>query len=322
MERIIDIAESAVRLHVRNAQLVVSLEDGGETTAPLSEIAALVISNPRVLMTQAVIAGLAENKGAIVICGANHLPAAMMLPLEMHTTQTERLAKQATLSQPARKRFWQQIVRAKIRAQGNLLRELHGDDAGLLPMAERVRSGDPGNLESQASRRYWPLLFADARFRRGSPGPDQNSRLNYGYAVLRALVARAICGAGLHPSFGLQHHNRYDPFCLANDLMEPFRPMVDRAVYWWVQEHDPSIPLDKAAKAWLIEPILARYNSDGEWRTLFDILATVASSLAQAIGAGAGAQSQLFLPEVGNAERRAVVGVSCHVADGDVRSAG
>src|SRR5947209_4310712 len=117
MERIIDISESAVRLHVRDAQLVIALEAGGEASAPLVEIAALVISNPRVLLTQAVLAGIAENKGSVVVCGQNHLPAAMLLPLEAHTTQTERFARQATLAQPVRKRLWQQIVKAKIRAQ-------------------------------------------------------------------------------------------------------------------------------------------------------------------------------------------------------------
>lgn len=319
MERILDISEAAVRLSVRYSQLVIALENGGEATAPLGEIAALVISNPRVLMTQAVIAGIAENKGAVVICNGSHLPAAIMLPLEAHSTQTERFARQATLPQPQRKRLWQQIVQAKIGAQGKLLRELHGDDAGLLAMAERVRSGDTENLEAQASRRYWPLLFADTHFRRGREGPDQNSHLNYGYAVLRALVSRAVCGAGLHPSFGLKHHNRYDAFCLADDLMEPFRPLVDRAVYYWIQEHDPAEPLDKAAKAWLVGPMMARYEVEGECRTLFDVLAAAASSLAQAV---MGEAKELRLPEVGFAARRAVVSVSTDVVSGDVRSAG
>jgi CRISPR-associated protein Cas1 len=294
-DRIVDIAEGVSRLHVRYSQLVIEQEQGGEVTTPLSDLGVLVISHPRVLMSQAVISGMAEHGGAVLVCDPNHSPVAMMLPLQVHTTQTERFARQAQASLPLRKRLWQQIVQAKIRAQGRLLRHLHGSDAGLLAMAERVRSGDTGQLESQASRRYWPLLFQDPRFRRGSQGPDQNSHLNYGYAVLRATVARALCAAGLHPSLGLQHHNRYDAFCLASDLMEPFRPLVDRAVYQWIQEHDPAQPLDKEAKAWLLQPFLRRYTADGEDRTLFDLAARAASSLARAF---LGESKELHLPEV------------------------
>jgi CRISPR-associated protein Cas1 len=292
--RILDISECAATLHVRYSQLVIEM-DGSEVTTPLSDLAVLVISHPRVLMTQAVISGLAENGGSVVICGDKHLPSAMMLPLQTHTTQTERFAKQAQASLPLRKRLWQQIVQAKIRAQGRALRDLHGNDSGLLAMAERVRSGDVGNFESQASRRYWPLLFADPKFRRGSEGPDQNNHLNYGYAVLRATVARALCAAGLHPSLGLQHHNRYDPFCLANDLMEPFRPVIDRAVYHWVGDHDPKLPLDKNAKAFLVTPFTERYEFENESRTLFDLIARAASSLARAF---MGESKQLQIPEV------------------------
>lgn len=264
-------------------------------TTLLSDLGVLVISHPRVLMSQAVISGMAAHGGAVLICDPNHSPAAMMLPLQVHTTQTERFAKQVQAGLPLRKRLWQQIVQAKIQAQGRLLRELHGNDAGLLAMARRVRSGDTANLEAQASRRYWPLLFQDPKFRRGSEGPDQNNHLNYGYAVLRATVARALCAAGLHPSLGLQHHNRYDAFCLASDLMEPFRPVVDRVVYLWIQEHDPKEPLAKEAKAWLLQPFLRRYAAEGEERGFFDLVTRAASSLAQAF---LGGTSELYLPEV------------------------
>lgn len=313
-DRIIDISESAATLHVRYAQLVIEPEGGAAVTTPLSEIAVLVISHPRVLMTQAVIAGLAELGGSVVVCDQKYLPVAMMLPIQAHGTQAERFAKQAQASQPTRKRLWQQIVRAKIRNQGRLLQELHANDAGLLAMAERVRSGDAGQLESQASRRYWPLLFADPKFRRGSEGPDQNSHLNYGYAVLRAMVARAVCAAGLHPSFGLKHHNRYDAFCLADDLMEPFRPLVDRAVYFWIEDHDPTQPLDKQAKAYLIGEIQQRYESAGEERSLFDLASRVASGVARAL---LGESKELEIPDVSYVASTAVR-VSSYVADGDV----
>lgn len=282
MERILDISDCPVRLSVRYSQLVIQPENGSEVTTPISELAVLVLSQPQVSLTQAVVSGLAENGGSVVFMDGKHLPSAMTLPLQVHSTQTERFAAQIRASLPIRKRLWQQLVRAKIRSQGRLLKELHGMDGGLLAMAERVRSGDAGNLESQASRRYWPLLFNNPHFRRGSEGPDQNSHLNYGYAILRATVSRALCSVGLHPSFGVRHHNRYDPFCLANDVMEPFRPVIDRAVYLWVQEHDPSAPVDKQAKSALLAPFVARYQIEGESRTLFDALARVASDLSAA----------------------------------------
>ncbi len=314
IDRIIDISESAATLHVRNAQLVIEPEGGPAVTTPLSEIAVLVISHPRVLITQAVIAGLAELGGSVVVCDQKYLPTAMMLPVQAHSTQAERFARQAQASLPRRKRLWQQIVRAKIRRQGRLLQELHGSDAGLAEMAGRVRSGDAGQSESQASRRYWPLLFGDPKFRRGSEGPDQNTHLNYGYAVLRAIVARAVCAAGLHPSFGLKHHNRYDAFCLADDLMEPFRPLVDRAVYFWVQDHDPREPLDKHAKAHLIGEIQRRYESAGEQRTLFDLASSTASSLARAL---LGESNALEIPDVSYVAATALR-LSSYVADGHV----
>ena len=131
---------------------------------------------------------------------------------------------------PVCKRLWRQIVRAKIKAQAALLVELRGTDFGLGALVLRVRSGDPSNVEARAARRYWPHVFADLDFRRHRENEDQNILLNYGYAVLRAIIARAICAAGLHPSLGIHHHNRYNAFCLADDLMEPFRPAVDHAV--------------------------------------------------------------------------------------------
>jgi hypothetical protein len=169
-----------------------------------------------------------------IVSNEKHLPAAMLLPLSTHSTQTERFARQAAVSLPTRKRAWQQIVQAKLRAQARLLEETTGADQGLHVMAGRVRSGDPDNLEAQAARVYWPALFgkeaSGEAFRRDPEGEGINVHLNYGYAVLRAIVARALCASGLHPSLGVHHHNRYDTFCLADDLMEPFRPLVDRVV--------------------------------------------------------------------------------------------
>jgi CRISPR-associated protein Cas1 len=261
---------------------------------PLAEVAVLVVSNPCVTFTHAVLAGLAQAGGSVVVCDGRHMPVGMLLPLEAHFTQAERFALQAQAPLPMRKRLWQSLVRAKIRAQARLLTELRGHDAGLGHLIARVRSGDPDSVEAEASRRYWLLLFDNPAFRRDRYAPDQNRLLNYGYAVLRAIIARAVCAAGLHPSLGLHHHNRYDAFCLADDLMEPFRPIVDRAVVEYCERRPDSPGLDKEAKAALVGALMGRFKLEGESRTLFDIAARMASSLAAVY---ARERKALILPE-------------------------
>jgi CRISPR-associated protein Cas1 len=285
-DRIVEIGNPA-RLSVRDSQLVIERKGLLPFLTPVSGITALLLAHPQVTLTQAVFSRLAEAGAIVVTIDSQYRPAAMSLPLQSNSLQSERIAAQAELLPVLRKRLWTQIVQAKVRAQGRLLRELHGSDGGLTPMSKRVRSGDPDNLEAQVARRYWGLLFGSARFRRGADqtldGPDQNRHLDYGYTVLRATVARAVCAAGLHPSLGLRHHNRYDPFCLASDMMEPLRPMIDRRVVLWLREHDPASPLDFAAKKWLIEATTMRYWWDREQRAFPDIVVRIASSLAAAL---------------------------------------
>ena len=293
-DRIIDLSEEPCRLHVRNELLVIQRNNGPEFTLPLAELGVLVVSHPQVSYSHAVLAGVAAAGGAFVACDARHMPVAMLLPLDAHHVQTERLVAQAQAKLPTNKRIWRQLVRAKIRAQAGLLQELRGHDAGLHNLVSRVRSGDPQNMEAQASRRYWKHLFADGGFRRDREADDQNRHLNYGYAILRAVVARAICAAGLHPSLGLHHHNRYNSFCLADDLMEPFRPNVDGAVVRWVEAAGNDTPLDREAKTALIEAIAARLVFQGESRTLFDVVGRIASSL---VAVYAGERKELLLPE-------------------------
>jgi CRISPR-associated protein Cas1 len=263
-----------------------------ETTIPLRDIAALMVSHPQATYTHAVLPGLAAAGAIFVACNEKHLPAAMLLPLVSHSTQTERFARQAAVSLPTRKRLWQEIVRAKLLAQGRLLEERTGRDWGLRPMAGRVRSGDAGNLESQAARIYWPALFAED-FHRDPEGEGLNALLNYGYAVVRAIATRALCGAGLHPSFGVHHHNRYDAFCLADDLMEPFRPLVDRVVARIRDERGSDVTVDKESKRAILEGLLGRFTAENESRTLFDWASRAASSLAAVVE---GREQKLEIP--------------------------
>lgn len=295
INRILDLSETPTRLRVRHKNLVVEPKDQPAVSMPLSAVAVLVVSHPQVSFTQAVLSGLVEAGGVFVTCDGRRLPIGMLAPLEGHHTQVERFSAQASANQPLKKRLWQQVVRSKIRAQARMLSELHGEDFGLAALAPLVRSGDTANVEARAARRYWQLLFADAEFRRDRDAMNQNRLLNYGYAVLRAIVARAICGAGLHPSLGLHHHNRYSMYCLADDLMEPLRPIVDGVVADIVRHHGADVALSRDTKAVLIDALLDRHEVCGEQRTLFDFSARMASSLAACY---LGTARELVLPWV------------------------
>lgn len=278
-DRILDISEEPAYLRVRNANLVVGRNGAEKATVPFEDLAVLVVSHPQVTYTQAVLSALIARDGAFIVCNAASLPVGMLLPLDTHYVQTERFRLQARAAVPLQKRLWKQIVQAKIKAQGRLLGRLHGNDRGLVALAAKVRCGDPANVEARASRRYWPALFADTSFRRRRYDEDQNRFLNYGYAILRAIVARAVSAAGLHPSLGLHHHNRYNSFCLADDLMEPLRPIVDETVFELVNKRGGDAPLDTDAKAALLQ-IAEKYLSvDGQLRTIFDAAARMAASL-------------------------------------------
>ena len=318
--RILEFSSSPVFIRLHLGQAVIEREGQSAVTVPLDDVAVMVISHPQAVFTSAVFAEFLELGGSVVICGRNHTPAGMLLPLVGMATQQERFEAQATASLPLKKRLWQQIVSAKILRQGALLRVTAGQDCGLAAMAERVRSADSGNLEAQAAQRYWPRVFGDANFRRRRDGPGPNVLLNYGYTVLRACVARSICAAGLHPSLGLHHCNRYDAFCLADDLTEPFRPIVDAAVLDIVQKRGFNTSLDRDARVALLSVLTARFRARGESRTLFDWLTSVSSSLAQIVQ---GAKQPLDLPELSYVHpRKEPVRVQGHVADSNVRSAG
>lgn len=294
-DRVLDISEEPARLSIRYGQLVIDLDARPQTTVPLIDLAVLVVSHPQVSYTNAVLLELTAAGGAFVACDNRHQPAGMLLPLAGHFLQAQRFATQAAAPLPTRKRLWRQIVRAKIRAQGRLLKELRGIDRGIPMLEKRVKSGDPENVEAQASRRYWTALFNDENFRREREAEDQNRFLNYGYAVLRAIVARAICAAGLHPSLGLHHHNQYDIFCLADDLMEPFRPIVDGAVARLVDERGKDAAMNHDTKRAILESLTGRFRFEDEFRTLFDIISRTASSLAAVF---MGERNDLLLPEL------------------------
>lgn len=293
-DRVLDFSLGQAHLCVRHDQLVVKRDGLPDATTPLAEAAVVVLASRRVTCTLSVLDGLMQAGAAVVVCDGSMLPSGMMLPLAGHGWQTQRMIAQATATAPTRKRLWRQVVRAKVRAQGSVLHGLRGDDCGLFALAQEVRSGDPMNIEAQAAQRYWPLLFDSPEFLRRRGAPDQNRLLNYGYAVLRGAVGRAICAAGLHPSLGVHHKSRSNPFCLADDLMEPYRPLVDAEVRELAGEFGPGVELDPAVKARLAGVMHERLGHEGEQRTVFEWVARSAASLARCL---MGEDDELFFPD-------------------------
>lgn len=235
IKQTIEISSKPTHLRVRNEQLLIEQrEDESKTTAsvPYEDIGVLVVDQIQTTYTHGALAALAECGAIVLVCGRDHLPVGMLLPLAEHTEVVWRIQEQIDISKPLQKQLWRQLVQAKIRAQADNLPQNTPQRTKLLALAQRVRSGDPTNIEAQAAKVYWSLWPEENHpFRRDPDGKDPlNSLLNYGYAVLRAAVARAVVSAGLLPAIGLHHANRSNAFCLADDLLEPLRPLVDARV--------------------------------------------------------------------------------------------
>jgi CRISPR-associated protein Cas1 len=229
IKRTIEISDGPTFLCIELDQLVLQRQGAEIGRVPVEDIGLLIVDHHSTTYTQAVFTRLLNAGAGVVVCDQQHLPAGILLPYQGNELVAQRVALQAAVKLPVKKRLWQQIVRHKIRGQ---VKNLPGDDpAGpaMLELARRVRSADASNCEGQAAALYWPAIFG-GEFRRDRFGLPPNNLLNYGYMVLRAAVARAIASAGLHPAFGLHHHHRNNAFCLADDLVEVFRPMVDGVV--------------------------------------------------------------------------------------------
>jgi len=254
IKRTIEISSGPIHLSLKNGQM--ELKRGKELlhTIPVEDIGLLVLSHPAISYTHGLLYKLLDFNVAVLFCNDKHLPEGLLLPFQDNQTYSERLKYQTNASKPLKKRIWQQTVRAKLKAQSELLEELHENDEGIGKMIKKVKSGDPDNRESVAAVRYWKALFPDTSFKRRHYEEDINVLLNYGYAVLRAAVARSLTAAGLHPSMGVHHHNKYNPYCLADDMMEPIRPLIDEIAYGLYKEHQTlKIPLLPSTK----KPLLA-----------------------------------------------------------------
>ena len=256
-----------VYLSLRNAQLVIKLPDvekatvlletlkkQAEVTKPIEDIGIVVLDNKQITITSGVLEALLENNCSVITCDSRSMPVGLMLPLYGNTTQNERFRKQLDTSLPLKKQLWQQTIQAKINNQASVLKDCMDEEVKCMRIwATNVRSGDPDNLEARAAAYYWKSLFSDVdSFTREREGIPPNNLLNYGYAILRAVVARGLVISGLLPTLGIHHHNRYNAYCLADDIMEPYRPYVDELVFSLIQEYGKNAELTKEMKTRLL----------------------------------------------------------------------
>jgi len=282
-------------LSTRHRQLVAADKTSGEEkTIPIEDIGFIVFEHSQITFTQSVMQLLAENNTAVVFCDTRHHPSSLLLHLDTNTIQAELFRHQVEATLPLKKQLWRQTVKAKISNQARLLDLLKLDGEALHYMATRVKSGDTTGLEAKAARKYWPRLFA-GNFTRERYGQAPNPALNYGYAIIRAAVARALAGSGLLATLGIHHRNRYNAFALADDIMEPYRPYVDMAVTDMLDQQMDTGTLGKVEKAFLLELLSMDVRIGGLKRPLMVALSHTTASLARCF---AGTASKLTYPEL------------------------
>lgn len=286
---------SPAYLSLRNAQLVIKLPEVenstvteatkrmSERTIPIEDIGVIVLDNRRVTITSGLIDALLSNNCALVTCNDKSMPTGLLMPLSGNTTQTERFNAQINASQPLRKQLWQQTVRQKILNQAALLSQYTSAPVKPLEvMAQDVRSGDANNKEAQAAVYYWKNIFTSLHgFIRGRDEMPPNNLLNYGYAILRAVIARALVSSGLLPTLGIHHHNRYNAYCLADDIMEPYRAYVDELVLDIIADCSDYSELTRDIKTRLLSIPVLDVIIDGKKSPLMIAASQTTASLAR-----------------------------------------
>ena len=302
IKRIVEISQSKTYLSIRYGQLLLNRDGEQVSSIPCEDIGILLVDHTGVTYTHSVFTELLSKGAAVVLCGCDHHPTGMLLPIESNSLQTERFKKQIEAKDPVKKKLWKQIIQAKIRHQAVIAGKDSDVYKPLMTLRHRVRSGDPDNIEAQASRKFWPAYFAGLSdssnligMTRNYEGTYPNNMLNYGYMVMRAAVARAICSAGLLPSLGIHHRNRYNAFCLADDLHEPFRGFVDSKVRDICKNIGHVETLTQDIKASILEVLYEEVAIAGFKGPLMVGLHRTASSLYRCF---TGEQNELDLPEL------------------------
>lgn len=242
-------------LKTTNEQLVIELKDSDTPqSAPIEDIGLIILDHQQITITQALMAKLLANNTALITCDDTHHPTGLLLSLDGHSLQSQKFQAQIEASAPLKKQLWQQTIAAKIENQAAMLAFRREENKLMLRLAENVKSGDSENAEAQAAVYYWKKVFPEfLNFRRERHGPPPNNLLNYGYAILRALVARSLVGSGLLPTLGIFHRNQYNAYCLADDIMEPYRPFVDFTVYQIIRNNGSNLEMTPAMKKSLLQ---------------------------------------------------------------------
>ncbi|MBX2902600.1 MAG: type II CRISPR-associated endonuclease Cas1 [Chitinophagales bacterium] len=298
-----------VYLSLRNAQLQIRLPEvenndtlpelfkkNAVTTIPVEDIGIVVLDHKQVTITQALMEALLQNNAVVITCDSTHHPTGLLMPLSGNTIQSERFKAQLAASEPLKKQLWAQTVSQKIKNQYAVLCKQGVDANYLTTLYKSVKSGDSDNCEASAAAYYWQRVFPSIpNFKRAREGTPPNHYLNYGYAILRATMARSIVAAGLLPTLGIHHSNRYNAYCLADDLMEPYRPYIDEMVCHIVKTSETAAELSKEMKAYFLKVPAIDVMLDGEKSPLMNATQRTAVSLVKCFN---GEQRKMLYPEL------------------------
>lgn len=284
-------------LKTKDKQMVIELAESGEVhQAPIEDIGVVILDHQQITITQALMAHLLKNNVALVTCDNTHHPTGLLLNLDGHTLQSQVFQAQLEASVPLKKQLWQQTVVAKIQNQATLLRLQRAVDKLLLQYAKEVKSGDSGNHEAKAAAYYWKNIFPPfLGFTRERFGLPPNNLLNYGYAIIRAIVARSLVGSGLLPTLGIFHRNQYNAYCLADDIMEPYRPFVDKVVCRIVSLNGQYLEMTPSMKKELLAIPAMDVLIDGQKSPLMNAVQRTTASLVKCFE---GKSRKILYPEL------------------------
>ncbi len=274
--------KKAIEGQIESDQNQKYLNRGNINSIPIEDVGIVILDHQQITVSQGLLASLLENNTALVTCNFSHMPSGLFLPLESNLTQSERFQAQIEASEPLKKQLWQQTISAKIYNQAAVLRNRKKPNDNMKRWAKDVKSGDIENLEGRAAAFYWKTVFPQAlEFVRDRNGLPPNNLLNYGYAILRAIVARGLVASGLLPTLGIHHHNKYNAYCLADDIMEPYRPYVDELVITFVEDGEDFTELTSSIKKQLLTIAAIDVFIDGEKSPLMVGMQKTTSSLVK-----------------------------------------
>lgn len=284
-------------LKTQNEQLVVGRgKDMPEVTIPIEDIGVLLLDHPQITITQPTLSKLLYHNAAVITCNDTHHPVGLLLNLDGHTLQSQRYKAQIEASAPLKKQLWQQTIEAKIANQATVLAKQGIKNKLLLNLSKTVKSGDAGNHEAQAANYYWKNIFPDLeKFKREREGTPPNNLLNYGYAIVRAMMARSLVGSGLLPTLGIFHRNQYNAYCLADDMMEPYRPYVDEVVCGLVDSNKKALEINTNIKKQLLAIPAMDVYINNESSPMMVAMQRTTASLVKCFE---GEQRKLLFPEM------------------------